>query len=62
MNQENQRPTDDELNARFEAVMQQRNNALNQNVIDSGLIATLKAELAKANERVKQLEGAEEAN
>jgi hypothetical protein len=62
MNQENQRPSDEELNARFEAVMQQRNNSMNQNVIDAGIIAELKTQLAKANEALKQLEKAEEVD
>ena len=58
MNQD-QRASDAELNARFEAVMQQRNNAMNQNVIDAGTIADLQAKLEEATKGVTK---AEEAN
>jgi hypothetical protein len=39
-----------ELNARFELLIAQRNNAMNQNVLDAGTIAALQA-------KVKELEG-----
>jgi hypothetical protein len=47
MNQETQRPSDEELNARFETVINQRNSSMNQNVIDAGIIAELKARIAR---------------
>lgn len=34
-----------ELNARFELLISQRNNALNQNVLDAGVIAFLKSKI-----------------
>lgn len=34
-----------ELNARFDLLVAQRNNALNQNVLDAGAIAALKAKI-----------------
>lgn len=34
-----------ELNARFDMLVAQRNNALNQNVLDAGIIATLQAKV-----------------
>lgn len=34
-----------ELNARFDLLVSQRNNALNQNVLDAGLIAALQAKV-----------------
>jgi len=34
-----------ELNARFELLISQRNNALNQNVLDAGTIAFLKSKI-----------------
>ena len=34
-----------ELNARFDVLVAQRNNALNQNVLDAGIIASLKAKI-----------------
>jgi len=34
-----------ELNARFELLIAQRNNALNQNVLDAGTIASLQAKI-----------------
>lgn len=34
-----------ELNARFDLLVAQRNNALNQNVLDAGVIAALKAKI-----------------
>lgn len=34
-----------ELNARFELLIAQRNNAMNQNVLDAGTIAALKDQI-----------------
>lgn len=34
-----------ELNARFDLLVAQRNNALNQNVLDAGVIAALQAKI-----------------
>jgi hypothetical protein len=48
-----------ELNARFDLLISQRNNALNQNVLDAGIIAALQSRI-KILENIKTLEDIED--
>lgn len=41
-----------ELNARFEILIAQRNNAMNQNVLDAGTIAALKGQIKALEEKL----------
>lgn len=54
------KPSELNLNARFQALIQQRDNAMNTSVLQAGEIADLQIKLAQAHEQIAQLTSVEQ--